>query len=261
MSKILDGRKHKNYELLNLIGYGLAKFDIGFAKEFGFKTKTDFYNYIVRLDVADTTGTVKNRQDLFDPFFDNKRKGWWQKGNAYIHRKILIDSLFEKENVSSFANIVKLYLKEYAKGTLKEEIFPQKVSPVVKSKFKQLQATGQEAELFFLYNYRGIEIFKEGQIEDARLFGDGYDFQIEVTPNFYLAEVKGLNLKYGSIRLTKNEYDKAEEYNDYFVLVVVSNLNDVPKMKPIINPLKNLKLTPKKIRSEQIAYHSKSLQW
>ncbi|HXH19824.1 MAG TPA: DUF3883 domain-containing protein [Chitinophagales bacterium] len=261
MEIVSQSQKHRNYELLNLLGYGLAKFDTAFVKEFGFKTKTDFYKYIVQLNVADTVGTVKNRQDLFDPFFDNKRKGWWQKGNAYIHRKILIDSLFEKENVSSFSNLVKLYLTDYAKGYLPKEILPQQVSPIIKSKFKQLQTTGQEAELFFLYNYQGIEIFKEGKIEDARLFGDGYDFQVEVSPHFYLAEVKGLNLKYGSIRLTKNEYDKAAEYNDFFVLVVVSNLSDVPKMKPIINPIKNLKLTPKSIHSKQIAYHSQSLTW
>jgi hypothetical protein len=79
--------KHKNYEILNLIGYGLAKFDLQFVKEFGFKTKSAFYEYIVSFGIADTVGTVKNRQDLFDPFFDNQRKGWWQKGNAYIPSK------------------------------------------------------------------------------------------------------------------------------------------------------------------------------
>lgn len=33
------GSKHHNYEILNLIGYGLAKFDTAFVKEFGLKTK------------------------------------------------------------------------------------------------------------------------------------------------------------------------------------------------------------------------------
>jgi len=80
--------KHENYEVLNLIGYGLAKFDMSFVKFFGLKTKTAFYKYIVQQGIAETIGTVKNRQDLFDPFFDNIRRGWWQKGDAYIHRKI-----------------------------------------------------------------------------------------------------------------------------------------------------------------------------
>ena len=79
--------KHQNYEILNLLGYGLAKFDNNFIKEFGFETKSSFFEYFVQLNIVETGSVVKNRMDLFDPFFPNKRKGWWQKGDAYIHRK------------------------------------------------------------------------------------------------------------------------------------------------------------------------------
>jgi hypothetical protein len=68
--------KNENYEILNLLGYGLAKFDMKFVHEFGFKTKTAFYEYLVSINIAVTTGTIKNRQDLFDPFFDSERRGW-----------------------------------------------------------------------------------------------------------------------------------------------------------------------------------------
>ncbi len=85
--------KHKNYEILNLIGYGLSKFDNAFINEFGLTTKSSFYEYCVSLELADTGSTIKNRMDLFDPFFPNERKGWWQKGNTYIHRKHFIDNL------------------------------------------------------------------------------------------------------------------------------------------------------------------------
>ena len=92
--------KHKNYEILNLIGYGLSKFNNDFIKEFWFSTKTAFYNFCVKNNIAETTWTIKNRMDLFDHFFpENGRKWWWQKGDAYIHRKILkrwTISLFEK---------------------------------------------------------------------------------------------------------------------------------------------------------------------
>ncbi len=76
--------KHKNYEILNLIGYALAKFDNDFIKEFGFSTKNAFFEYCVQIGLADTTGVIKNRMDLFDYFFPNKRKGWWQKGAMHI---------------------------------------------------------------------------------------------------------------------------------------------------------------------------------
>ena len=211
------GNKHENYEILNLLGYGLAKFGNEFIKQFGFKTKLSFFEYFVEIGIVETGSVVKNRMDLFDPFFDNNRKGWWQKGNAYIHRKLLIDSLFGNENVIGYANIVKLFLKDNFKI---KDIFVE-VKPIVKSRFKKLQETGLEAELYFMNNYNSIDIFKDGNIEDARLYGDGYDFQINVNENSFLAEVKGIRAKKGKFRLTENEYFKAKEYqNDYIITLV-----------------------------------------
>lgn len=203
-----NGNKHENYDILNLLGYGLAKFDNEFIEQFGFKTKSSFFKYFVELGIVETDSVVKNRMDLFDPFFENKRKGWWQKGNAYIHRKLLIDSLFGNENVIEFSNIIKLFLKD--KLSL-ENIFVE-VKPIVASRFKKLQETGLEAELYFISNYNSIDIFRDGVIEDARLYGDGYDFQVNVNNNSFLAEVKGIREKKGKFRLTENEYLKAEEY-------------------------------------------------
>lgn len=210
--------KHKNYELLNLIGYGLSKFDNNFIKEFGFNTKTNFFNYFVEIGIVETGSVIKNRMDLFDPFFpENGRKGWWQKGEAYIHRKYLIDSLFGTENVKGYADIVKLYLKE----NFKVQDIVIEVQPIIKSRFKKLQETGLEAEIYFQNNYNLIDIFKNGTIEDARLYGDGYDFQINVNENSFLAEIKGIRAKKGRFRLTENEYKKAKEYqNDYIVTLV-----------------------------------------
>ena len=69
----MSSNKHKNYEILNLIGYGLAKFDREFIRQFNCESKNQFYQKMVDLNVAETISAVKNRQDLFDPFFDNPR--------------------------------------------------------------------------------------------------------------------------------------------------------------------------------------------
>lgn len=245
--------KHKNYELLNLIGYGLSKFDNNFIKEFGFNTKTNFFNYFVEIGIVETGSVVKNRMDLFDPFFpENGRKGWWQKGDAYIHRKYLIDSLFGNENVKSYADIVKLYLKE----NFKIQDIAIEVQPIIKSRFKKLQETGLEAEIYFQNNYNLIDTFKNGIIEDARLYGDGYDFQINVNENFFLAEVKGIRAKKGKFRLTEKEYKKAKEFQNDYIVTLVLNLDDLPTFLPIENPLKNLKFEEKIIKSKEIKeYH------
>lgn len=247
------GSKHENYEILNLIGYGLSKFNDDFINEFGFKTKTAFYEYCVNIGVAETVGTVKNRMDLFDHFFPNNgRKGWWQKGDAYIHRKYLIDSLFGNENVKDYANIVKLYLKENYKV---KDIFVD-VTPIVQSRFKKLQETGLEAELYFMKNFNSIDKFKNGIIEDARLFGDGYDFQITVNESLYLAEVKGIRASKGRFRMTENEYNKALEYKNDYLITLVLNMNELPVFLTIENPAYNLKFKKEeRISKPVIEYH------
>jgi len=254
----MSDTKHENYEILNLIGYGLAKFDMNFVKQFGYKTKTDFFQEMVNRGVGETVGTIKNRQDLFDPFFDNGRKGWWQKGNAYIHRKHFIDSLFGEYDVKNYADIVKLYLKNNFKI---EDLKPTEASPIIKSKFKQLQLTGQEAELYFKENYQQIDTFKDGLLEDARLLGDGYDFQIQIETKYFLVDVKGIRSNYGALRMTEKEYTRAKEYKNDYGLIIVSNLENIPKMTPIFNPVKNLVLERKSKIQEQVSYHSKSRNW
>ena len=252
-------QKHENYEILNLIGYGLAKFGNIFIKEFGFRYKSDFYRFLISQKVAETVGTIKNRQDLFDQFFDNGRKGWWQKGDAYIHRKLLIDSLYGNENIESYANIVKLYLQQNYKVIDYKPI----VKPITQSKFRQMQETGLEAELFFLNNYKLISPFERGSITDARLFGDGYDFELDFADeSFYLAEVKGLKTEIGSIRFTEKEIIRAEEHADNYFLVVVKNLINTPQFSLTQNPLKNLKLK-KNVRNQKpvIEFLSESIKW
>ena len=106
-----------------------------------------------------------------------------------------------------------------------------------------------------------MPIFQNCKIEDARIFGDGYDFQIIKGSDFLLAEVKGVKMEVGSIRMTKNEFEKAKEYQNAYFLVVVSNLAEVPKITPIENPVKRLKLKENKIISSQINYHSESIKW
>lgn len=248
------GSKHKNYEILNLIGYGLSKFDNAFIAQFGFTTKTDFYNFCVSINLCDTGSVIKNRMDLFDPFFPNNRKGWWQKGNTYIHRKYFIDNLFGNESVEEYADIVKMYLKD----TLSISNFKINIKPIIQSRFKKLQETGLEAELFFINNYQDIQLFNGAKLDDARLYGDGYDFQMKINSTFYLAEVKGIRARKGRFRLTENEYVKAQEYKDRYIITIVSNLNDIPKFITIENPVKNLQFTKRIISSkDRNEYHLK----
>lgn len=247
----------KYSELMNLIGYGLAKFDMNFVKEFGLKTRSAFYQYCVDLGFAKTVKSVSNRQDSFDPYFDNGRKGWYQR-NQREHIKLFIDSLFGNEDSIGYANIVKFFIQDAGKNI---KIPSQTIPPAIKSRFRQLQETGKEAEFYFMTNYKSIPDFHDALIEDARLWGDGYDFQIKLNSKYFLAEVKGVREQFGAIRFTQTEFDKAKEFkNDYF-LIVVSNLSHAPKLNCIANPLEQISFVPKEIKSVQLNYHTAILDW
>jgi hypothetical protein len=96
---------------------------------------------------------------------------------------------------------------------------------------------------------------------DARLWGDGYDFQIQLQEKFVLAEIKGVRNKNGAIKITQNEFDKAEEYKDDYFIVVVSNLSKSPQLNVVENPLKNLTFNRKKMNSIQVNYHTEHINW
>ena len=63
----MSDNRHKNYELLNLLGYGLAKFNMDFVRELGFKTKSTLYESLVKKGIADTAGTVKKQTGFIRP--------------------------------------------------------------------------------------------------------------------------------------------------------------------------------------------------
>ena len=244
-------------EVMNLVGYGMAKFNYDFIHEFGVKSKQDFARYFVKLGFAKTIRSVLNRQDSFDPYFDNGRRGWFQRRQRE-HIKLFIDSLFGNEDVHGFANIVKLYIQSLKSGVV---LTTEQIAPATKTKFKQLQETGKEAEFYFMNNYRSVPAFASGVLEDARLWGDGYDFQIQVENNYLLAEVKGIRDSRGSIRMTQNEYNRALEYKSDYYLVVVSNLMNTPKLSIVESPAEQLHLTSRDQKSVQTNYYSEVLTW
>jgi len=253
-----SGIRHANYEILNLIGYGLAKFEGDLVSALGFKTKSALFNQLILRGVAKTIGTLKNRQDLFNPLVRQTKVGWWQNGDRYLHRKILLDSLFGELDAVNYGLLVENYLQTYF--PVEGEI-PKALIPILKSKFRQLQETGNEAELYFMNCFKTIDRLKDGILDDARLFGDGYDFQITVPNAYILAEVKGVRGSTGGIRLTENEFLKAKEFKTDYCLAVVSRLEATPWISVFFNPLESLTLSRKSIASEQVYYASPHLRW
>ena len=252
-----QGTKHKNYELLNLIGYGLAKFDDRLLEGLGFKTKSAFYQYCVDLGVADTPSTVKNRMDMFDPFFpESGRRGWWQRADDYAHRKIHIDGQFGDQSAHELASLIKFSI--IGGGRLEAQSLS--IRPIVRSRYKQLQQTGLQAEEYFRTNFHKIKRFHGGTLEDARLLGDGYDFQVNLDHSWHLAEVKGIRETKGTFCLTEREYLTAQEYQTDYSVVLVMNLNEVPSFVAIEDPVRTLRFEKRSVSGKETReYHSEPI--
>lgn len=253
-----SGQRHPNYVGLNIVGYGLARFENDLIAALGFDSKAALYRDLIARGLAKTRGTLKNRQDLFNPLVRGGRIGWWQNGDRYLHRKTQLDGLFGRLAVAEYAMMLNNYLQaEFPEPGARKQSLP----PLMKSQFRQLQETGVEAEMYFLQNYQQVSLFADAAIDDARQLGDGYDFQLTLGSVYWLAEVKGLRTRTGAIRLTQNEFDKATEFRERFCLIVVACLDKRPTMSAIFDPLPSLHLTRRTVVCEQVYYHTGLLDW
>ena len=58
------------------------------------------------------------------------------------------------------------------------------------------------------------------------------------------------------MRLTAKEFEKAKEFQSDFILSLVTNLDDIPKLVLIDNPLKHFEFEKNIVKSEIIEYRS-----
>ena len=56
--------------------------------------------------------------------------------------------------------------------------------------------------------------------------------------------------------MTANEFEKAQEFQSDFILSLVTNLDDIPKLVLIDNPLKYFEFKKNIIKNEIIEYRS-----
>ena len=60
---------------------------------------------------------------------------------------------------------------------------------------------------------------------------------------------------------TEAEYNKALEYKESYVLVVISNLINTPRISYIENPISQISFTPREQTSVQTNYYSEMMAW
>ena len=172
--------------------------------------------------------------------------------------------LFKKLSESDLREIVRNILssKEYRSGDDIKRIvslFSDK-KPIGENKNFVLRGpTGKKAEEYFMAYHKRTSLPVAGELADTREFGCGYDFEINSSQKI-LIEVKGLAKVEGGILFTNKEWETAQKYQEKYIVALVSNLDNDPKIKFIYNPYKKLGAKKNIITSVQIQWSVPSKQ-
>ncbi len=102
------------------IAYYLSRVDKEALKELGYKNYTEAFKKLADI-LKQKPATIKNMRDEFDPYFDNGRKGWYQR-ELVGTRKEVFDK-YASVSDRKLTEVVKEILSIYA-GEMKNEVKP-----------------------------------------------------------------------------------------------------------------------------------------
>ena len=233
--------KHEN-ELAMIVAFYLSKFGAEGLDRLGFSTYKQAFEEVGRsLNVK--PNSVKNWRDEFDPYYDNQRKGWYQRGIRPSRQKILIgfDDLSEQALRSVVVDIMNLKARPKVEAELRatlEEVKSSVRKRPVRSELDYIArgVTGRRAEEFFIAQFRAMLTPFDGLLNDRRDEGVGYDFEVLNGSERALVEIKGLANESGGISFTDKEWQVACRTQESYFLGVVSNLSLSPTLGFVQNP-------------------------
>jgi hypothetical protein len=236
-------------ELAMIVALYLSKFGDESLTKIGFETYKQAFKEIGRsLNV--NANSVKNWRDEFDPFYDNRRKGWYQRGMRPTQQKVvtLFDDLSEDALRKIVLDIIsprqRLMIGSDLGSALKEIKAIDDSKPGKRVvEYVPRGPTGRMAEEYFLSQfYAGLTPFS-GVIKDRRDDGVGFDFEISDNSNSSLVEVKGMSKDLNGIVFTDKEWKIANKTQSNYYLGLVVHVSSLPKIGFMQNPAKNFTAT------------------
>lgn len=229
----------KENELALVIAFYLSKYDRAGLKNLGYVNFNEAYRDIEnKIGVKATS--VKNRRDEFDPIHDNERVGWYQRPMS--PSRVRIVEQFSSMSEPTLRGIVLDIINK--KGDV-SEVIPEVLKEASEKKYEKKGKfilrgpTGRRAEELFLSRFNSGNTDFEGQLQDCRDSGMGYDFDIiNSVGEHNFIEVKGLDGYTGGVLFTDKEWRTACEKGKNYHLVVISGIATNPKFNYYINPTK-----------------------
>ena len=224
-------------ELALIIAFYISKYDREGLKNLGYVNFNEAYRDIEKKIGVKAT-SVKNRRDEFDPIHDNERVGWYQRPMS--PSRVRIVEQFSGMSEPALRGIVLDIINKQGDifDTLPEVIkrFSEQ-QPKTKGKFILRGPTGRKAEELFFKEFNSGKTSFQGQLQDCRDLGVGYDFRTDKDGGGYCyIEVKGLDGYTGGVLFTDKEWQTACEKGDDYHLIVVSGIARNPVFSYYSNP-------------------------
>jgi hypothetical protein len=232
-------------ELAMVVAFYLSKFGEEGLARLGFGTYREAFQEVSRsLNV--NPNSVKNWRDEFDPYYDNGRKGWYQRGMRPSRQKVM--AAFDTLSEDALRAIVLDIIRPEARSKVEIELHSvlkeikttdDKGKTGKKVEYVARSITGRMAEEFFVAKFNaGLTPFS-GVLKDCRDDGVGFDFEVTKQGNRALVEIKGLAKELGGITFTDKEWKVANEAQDNYFLGLVTQVPVSPKIGFVQNPAHN----------------------
>jgi hypothetical protein len=215
-----------------IVGYALSRLDRRLLSEMGWSNWNAAYDAAAKA-LKEKRNSIKQLRDEFDPYFDNGRRGWFQRP-MYPTR---VAVLHEFENVSDAAlveTVCRILSRDVA--PLQEVLQTVAAPPTRVSGVAERLLTGRMAEEFFVKSCQAIITVAPADLVDMRLSGEGYDFGVSSRPGVAI-EVKGLRKSRGDVLFTDREWSEARKRRADYWLVVVGRLeSESPRARLLPDP-------------------------
>jgi hypothetical protein len=210
-----------------LCGLFLSKYNEQGLVALGFESFAEAYN-VLGSALSVPPATIKNYRDELDPYFPNRRKGWYQRPLRKHCEAVLTQ--YGDLPLSELTLIIKTLFDPVADLFEDASRHDDEQDEAGHSPFAKRLVTGRAAEGFFRTNYHTHQELSGGSLIDTTQTGCGFDFRINFSDRaiFYAVEVKGLFDSSGNIMLTEKEHRRADQFRDRYLLYVVRNFREVP---------------------------------
>lgn len=234
-----------------VVGYALSRLGKTLFSEFGWKTWNEAFAAASRV-LDEGHSSIRLLRDEFDPFFDNGRKGWWDRA-PHPSRVAVMHEFEEVSDAALIETVRRIFAHDVAPL---QPVFDAVLKPQSRvAGVAERLLTGRLAEEFFIRSCRAIIDVAPSNLVDMRQSARGFDFQVSSLPGVAI-EVKGLKKMRGDVLFTDREWTEARFRSRDYWLVVVGCVREAPRARVTRDPTSVLSATCSLVQSSSAVWRA-----